>query len=73
MTGFLWLVPVALAMGIAGLAAFVWSLGARQYDDPDGNAARILADDDRPSPIMAATISSAALPITGGTWTRCAS
>ena len=48
MTGFLWLVPVALVMGIAGLAAFVWSLSARQYDDPEGNAARILADDDRP-------------------------
>ena len=49
MTGFLWLVPVALVMGIAGLGAFVWSLGARQYDDPEGNAARILADDDRPA------------------------
>ena len=34
MSGVLWLVPVALVMGLAGLAAFMWSLGAAQYDDP---------------------------------------
>ena len=49
MTGVLWLVPVALAMGLAGLAAFVWSLGACQYDDPRGNATRILAGEDKPA------------------------
>ena len=49
MTGVLWLVPVALVMGLAGLAAFIWSLDAAQYDDPDGNAARILAGDDKPA------------------------
>ena len=49
MSGVLWLVPVALVMGLAGLAAFIWSLGAAQYDDPEGNAARILAEEDRPA------------------------
>ena len=49
MTGVLWLVPVALAMGLAGLAAFIWSLQARQYDDPDGDASRILMELDRPA------------------------
>ena len=48
MTGVLWLVPVALAMGLAGLAAFIWSLGAAQYDDPEGNAVRILVEEDKP-------------------------
>ena len=49
MSGFLWLVPVSLVMGLAGLAAFVWSLRTRQYDDPQGDAARILGDDDKPA------------------------
>ena len=49
MNGFLWLVPVALVMGLAALAAFLWSLGASQYDDPEGNASRILDEEDKPS------------------------
>jgi cbb3-type cytochrome oxidase maturation protein len=40
------LVPVALALGFAGLVAFVWSLRAGQYDDLDGAASRVLFDDD---------------------------
>lgn len=44
------LVVLALAMGGAGLAAFLWSLSAHQYDDLDGDAVRILNDDeDRPA------------------------
>ena len=42
----LMLVPVALALGFAGLVAFVWSLRAGQYDDLDGAASRVLFDDD---------------------------
>ena len=38
------LIPVALILGGLGLLAFVWSLKARQYDDPEGHAARILID-----------------------------
>ena len=40
------LIPMSLLLGGLGLAAFVWSLRARQYDDPDGSAARILLDED---------------------------
>lgn len=40
------LVPVALAMGIVALGAFLWSLGRGQYDDLEGAAARILLDDE---------------------------
>jgi cbb3-type cytochrome oxidase maturation protein len=43
-----YLVPIALALGLTGLAAFLWSLRAGQYDDLDGAALRILSDDDIP-------------------------
>ena len=46
MTGLLVLIPVALFLGLLGLAGFVWALKAGQFDDPDGNAERILTDDD---------------------------
>ena len=50
MGDFLYLVPVALLLGATGLAAFLWSLRNRQYDDLDGAAERILYDEDRPLP-----------------------
>jgi cbb3-type cytochrome oxidase maturation protein len=37
---------MALALGLAGLAAFLWSLRSGQYDDMDGAALRVLSDDD---------------------------
>ena len=46
MTGLLLLIPVALALGLGGLAAFFWALRSGQFDDPDGAAARILIDED---------------------------
>lgn len=42
------LVPLALALGLAGLAAFLWSLKSGQYEDLDGAAWRAIADDDPP-------------------------
>lgn len=39
------LIPVSLTLGAIGLAAFLWSVRADQYDDDKGNAARILLDD----------------------------
>ncbi|CCE04674.1 nitrogen fixation protein fixS [Bradyrhizobium sp. STM 3843] len=42
------LVPLALALGLAGLLAFLWSLKSGQYDDLDGAAWRAIADDDEP-------------------------
>ncbi len=42
----IYLIPVALLLGIIGLGAFIWSLKSGQYDDLDGAAQRILLDDD---------------------------
>lgn len=42
------LIPIALFLGLLGLAAFIWSLRSNQYEDLEGAAARILEDDDRP-------------------------
>jgi len=50
MADFLYLVPVALALGTIGLCAFLWSLRTGQYDDLDGAAERILLDEDVPLP-----------------------
>ncbi|AKO95884.1 MAG: cbb3-type cytochrome oxidase assembly protein CcoS [Marinovum algicola] len=48
----IYLIPIALLLGGIGLAGFVFTVRARQYDDPAGNAQRILCDqwDDRPKP-----------------------
>ncbi|PAU98217.1 cbb3-type cytochrome oxidase assembly protein CcoS [Paracoccus salipaludis] len=47
-----YLIPVSLGLGGLGLGAFVWALRNRQYEDPKGDAQRILSDewDDRPKP-----------------------
>ncbi|MCG7391556.1 cbb3-type cytochrome oxidase assembly protein CcoS [Microvirga sp. ACRRW] len=42
----IYLVPVALLLGLTGLAAFLWSLKNGQYDDVEGAALRVLRDDD---------------------------
>lgn len=42
----IYLVPLALLLGLIGLTAFLWSLRTGQYDDLDGAAVRILPDDD---------------------------
>lgn len=42
----IYLVPLAVLLGLVGLAAFLWSLKSGQYDDLDGAAIRILPDDD---------------------------
>ena len=33
-------------LGLTGLVAFLWSLKSGQYDDVEGAALRVLADDD---------------------------
>ncbi|MDO6590071.1 cbb3-type cytochrome oxidase assembly protein CcoS [Loktanella sp. D2R18] len=40
------LIPVSLILGGLGLAAFLWSLRSEQYDDLDGDAWRILSEDE---------------------------
>jgi cbb3-type cytochrome oxidase maturation protein len=42
----LYLVPIALVLGVVGLAAFLWTMKNGQYDDLDGAANRILIDDE---------------------------
>lgn len=46
MTSVALLLPLALAMGLAGLGAFFWALKRGQFDDLDGAANRILIDDE---------------------------
>lgn len=38
----MWLIPVALGMGLVGLWAFFWTLKAGQLEDLDGAAERVL-------------------------------
>lgn len=40
------LVPCSLALGLGALVAFVWTIRSKQYDDMDGDAARVLLEDD---------------------------
>jgi cbb3-type cytochrome oxidase maturation protein len=46
MIGLTFLIPIALLLGLTGLATFFWALRAGQFDDPDGAALRILNEDD---------------------------
>ena len=45
-----YLIPISLIMGGAGLLFFVFTVRTNQYDDPEGNARRILSGelDDKP-------------------------
>jgi len=59
-----WLVAVALAMGLAGLLAFLWSLKSGQLEDLDGAAERVLQrDQDSPLPDQARRTGKRALRI----------
>ena len=42
----IYLLPIALGLGLTGLAAFLWSLRNGQYEDLDGAALRVLGDED---------------------------
>ena len=50
MTGLALLIPIALFMGLVGLAAFFWALRSGQFEDFEGAAARILIDDEGDEP-----------------------
>ena len=39
------LIPASLLLGGIGLAAFLWAMKTRQFDDPEGDANRILTKD----------------------------
>ncbi|KFE33699.1 cbb3-type cytochrome oxidase assembly protein CcoS [Thioclava atlantica] len=50
MEALLYSIPISLLLGGVGLAAFWWTIRTRQYDDPKGDAERILSPeyDDHP-------------------------
>ena len=50
MNHLLLLIPLALALGALGLAAFFWSLKSGQYDDLDGASVRILDETNDETP-----------------------
>ena len=45
----IYLVPMALGLGLLGLVAFIWALNSGQFDDLDGAAWRAIMDDDQPA------------------------
>lgn len=47
MNGMALIIAAALGFGLAALAILLWMLRSGQYDDLDGDAVRILIDDDR--------------------------
>lgn len=46
MNSIAFMLPIALGMGLFGLAAFFWALKRGQFSDLDGAAARILIEED---------------------------
>ena len=46
MSGLALLIPIAVLLGLSGLAAFFWALRSGQFEDLDGAAMRILLDDE---------------------------
>ena len=43
-----YLVPMAIGLGLIGLFAFLWAMKTGQFDDLDGAAWRAISDDDLP-------------------------
>ena len=46
MEGLIFLIPIALFLGLLGLGAFLWSMKTGQYDDLDGASYRALFEED---------------------------
>jgi cbb3-type cytochrome oxidase maturation protein len=42
----LYLIPIALTLGLTGLIAFLWAMKNGQFDDLDGAPHRVLRDDE---------------------------
>ena len=40
------LIPIAILLGLIGLGAFLWSMKSGQFDDLEGAAYRVLFEDD---------------------------
>jgi cbb3-type cytochrome oxidase maturation protein len=46
MSGMAVIAIAAIVFGLVALGCLLWALSSGQYDDPEGDAARILLDDD---------------------------
>lgn len=46
MNGLAILIPIALFLGLSGLAAFFWAMRSGQFEDMEGAGMRILIDED---------------------------
>lgn len=46
MTSLIVLIPVALGLGLLGLATFFWAMRDGQFQDLDGAAHRVLIDEE---------------------------
>ena len=42
------LIPLMIGLGLIGVVIFIWSVRSGQYDDLEGDATRILMDEDDP-------------------------
>jgi len=42
----IYLVPTALMLGVLALGGFLWALKSGQFEDPEGDASRILFESD---------------------------
>jgi len=43
-----WLIPAVIIIGLAMAGLLIWAIKSGQYDDLEGEANRILMDDDEP-------------------------
>lgn len=48
----LMLAPMSVGLGLIALLAFWWTLRSGMYEDPQGDAARILIDDAEEKPAV---------------------
>jgi len=46
MEGLIYLIPIALFLGLLGLGAFLWSMRSGQYEDLDSASYRALFEED---------------------------
>ena len=51
MTILMFLAPTSVILGLIGLGAFWWTVKNNQYEDPQGDAARILNDHEDDGPL----------------------
>lgn len=41
---FLFLIPISIALGALGVGAFLWAIRSRQFQDLEGDGARVLLE-----------------------------